>query len=212
MDCNGIGRHDFVQFLKNIDDITFIKTDNQLPVFGIYDNDGTDIAVENIFIIIIPDLHDFIIQFKNLVAPNNLQNAGIEGFLQLFVQVLRSRAAFCHGTKHLYFFRRKTEFTGYSVFHQINDKVCALFAALLLEHKEISPQTGTQIRQFPLVDQVSIANNIAFSRLSEHFDQFDNRHDSGSDNVAQHISGTDRRQLVDISDQNKRRSHRGGFN
>ena len=56
-----------------------------------------------------------------------------------------------------------------------------------------------------MVDPVRIGDNPAAGCLAEHFGQADNRKQIAGDDVSQHLARADRRQLVDIGDNEQRR-------
>ena len=82
-----IGRHEHVKFPKSVSDRAAVKAGNDFAGIGVDIVDVTDIAVVDLFVVIIFDLHDFVAGGESPAEPFHLAIAGgIERCLQLDVQ------------------------------------------------------------------------------------------------------------------------------
>src|SRR6266404_5625186 len=84
-------------------------------------------------------------------------------------------------------------------FHEIDDARNSGFGVIRLYEVEVANGSGrSEIRDRALVDAMGAGDDAALSSLPEHLGEAHHRHGAGRDDVSQHLTGSDRRKLVDI--------------
>ena len=103
VDGNGIGQGHVgaFGFLKML--YFFIKLGFKLPGFGIYSLNVADVSVEEVFVVVVSELDDFVARMEDLVGLPGISGFGVEGGLQNGIQVVDAGNAFVHGSQDLYF-------------------------------------------------------------------------------------------------------------
>src|SRR5512139_28337 len=97
-----IGRHQHVEFAKPVSDRATVKARNDFACIGVDVADIADVAVIDLLIVIVLDLHDLVAGGEGPAEPLHLAiTCGIERCLQFDVQRPCTYAAAVHRTKHL---------------------------------------------------------------------------------------------------------------
>ena len=97
------------------------------------------------------------------------------------------------------------------VLHQIHDLRRRDLRILLPDEEEIRVSAVAQIGHESLIDPVCVGNDPAGLSLPEDLCQPYNRERTAFDQIPQHISGTNRWQLIHIPDQNQGHGIRYSF-
>ena len=102
VDGRGIGRHQHVEFAKSVGDGPAVKAGDDLAGVGIDVVDIADVAVVDLLVVVVLDLHDLVAGGEGPAEPLDLAIAGgIERGLQLDVQRPCTHAAAVHRAEHL---------------------------------------------------------------------------------------------------------------
>ena len=134
MNGSRVGQDQLVQFRHVIDNVPVIKADGQLPLLRVHGQDSADISVEDLLVIIVPDLHDPVAFPVDAAAPAQARSPGVQLLLQDLVQVPRSGHAPLHGGQHLDVRGRHLIVGGKLPGNQFRNGLCRLpskYAALL---------------------------------------------------------------------------------
>src|SRR6266516_2356529 len=204
----GVGRHQGIKLTEAVDDGTSVEADSEFAIVGIDIRDIADVAVIDLLVVVVLDLHDLVAGREDPAESLDLTFAGrIQSRLQFDVERTRTNPAPIHWAQHLDIPDGiKAESTRDAGFHQVDNAGNCGFNIIRLDKIEVTLALWfTQIGKNALVDPVSIHDDLALSRLTEHFGQAHHRQHPTRDHVGEHLAGTDRRQLVDIPDHQKGR-------
>src|SRR5690349_17040112 len=140
MDGGGIGGHQHVEFPKSISDRPTVEAHDDLTRIGIDIVDIADVAVVDLLVIVVLDLHDFVTGGKSPAKPLHLAIAGgIERCLQLDIQRTRSDAAAVHRAQHLDLPDGiEAEPSGDSCFYKVDDTRHGGFGIVRLHKVEVA--------------------------------------------------------------------------
>jgi hypothetical protein len=89
VDCDGVGEGEFIEFSERVVDIALIESNDEFLFDRIDGVDGADIAIENLLVVIIFQLHDLV---TNLEAPTEavdmgfVRACGVQGLLEVEVK------------------------------------------------------------------------------------------------------------------------------
>lgn len=64
VDGNGIGEDELVELVESVGDGVVIEGDGELLVDGVDRDDAADIAVEDAFVVVVANLHDFVAKME----------------------------------------------------------------------------------------------------------------------------------------------------
>src|SRR5262249_39802358 len=102
VDGHGVGRHQGVQLAEAVDYGTPIEAGSELALIKVDIHDIADIAVVDLFVVIVLDLHHLVAGREGPAESLDLTFVGrIQGRLQFDIQGARTNAAPVHGTQHL---------------------------------------------------------------------------------------------------------------
>ena len=87
MDRDRIGRHDFIQITEVINNLATVNGHGHLPAVAVNGRNPSDITVENVFVIVVSNLHDLVVDPVGAFPPGDAVLPRIERRLQLLVQV-----------------------------------------------------------------------------------------------------------------------------
>ena len=207
MHGNRIGQNHFIQFAKIIDNITVIKGSGYLAFLGPNSGDAADIAVKNIFVIVVADLHDLIIDTESAVPADKAPISGVHYGLKLMVEICGPNDPFVHRRQHLdIVYGIKAKSLGNPPVYKLQNNFQNFLWVILLN--EIKIIIGieylrlTKGRQFTFIYLMRINNDTAGFGLAEYLIQLNNRKRAACDHIVKHIAGADRRQLIHITDKN----------
>src|SRR5262249_38327916 len=102
VDRRGIGRHQRVKFAKAVGHGTSVETGGELAGVGINIVDIANVAVVNVFVVVVLDLHDLVPRREGPTKPLDLALAGrVQRRLEFNVQRAGASAAAVHRAQHL---------------------------------------------------------------------------------------------------------------
>ena len=78
----GVGKRDLIQLSGIVLDHSPVEVDGECPVFQIYLGHDADVAVEDILVIVVADLHDPVTELVGIAATADTCGIVVQGFLQ----------------------------------------------------------------------------------------------------------------------------------
>ena len=93
MDRNGISENQFVQVAVVIRDVDAVDVNVDLLLFRVDFGYEAHVAVEDVLIVVVPDLHDTVADAELPAAALQLIPVRVQGFLQLFIERMRTGKA-----------------------------------------------------------------------------------------------------------------------
>src|SRR5215475_653548 len=182
VDGCSIGRHQHVEFAKSVSDGPTVKARNDLACVGIDVVDVSDIAVVDLLVIVVLDLHDFVAGSKRPTEALDLVIAGgIERGLQLDVQRTCTHTATVHRTKDLDVADGiEAEPPGDPCFHELNNARHGGFGVVRLYKVEIAFGSGrAEIGDQALINTMGTGDDAALRGLPEYFGEAHHRYGAG---------------------------------
>ena len=168
MNGGGVGKGQFLQLTYVIHHFPSIKIHGQFPLFHVHMIYDTYVTIENFLIIVVADLHDFIME-PVLRATSAQENAArIHGLLQHLIQVRRPTDASLHGRQHLNILQGIHMIIARQIFGAVfHQKLHHLFIGLFRGKKEIRVPAAPHVDLLPFVDAVGIHDDTAAPGLPE---------------------------------------------
>ncbi len=208
-----IGQAHLAQFGKKVSDWAAIKDNNDFLRSRIDPVNSPHIPVKDRLVIVVFNLHDFIVGPETKIAATHGVHLRIQPFLQSPVEIHCTHDPFVHRRKDLDVGHRiEAEQPGNMIGNQTNDKGQGFFRILSFPEIEISfPGCRRKIRDFPPVDSVGIDNDPTGFRLPEYLRERHHGKAFRGDDIAQHVSRPNGRELMDIAHQDKGRMHGNCF-
>jgi len=203
VNCRGVSRNQRVEFSETIGDGAAVETGDQLTSVGVDIVDVTDVAIVDLFIVIVLDLHDLVAGREGPAeAPHFSLAGGIERRLQFDVERARADAAPVHRAQHLDVSNGlEPEALGDARFHQFDDPRHGRFWIVGLNEEKIVIAFGLgEIGNGALVDPVRAGDDPALGGLAEHLGQSNHRHRTGGYDVGEDLAWADGGKLVDVAD------------
>src|SRR5262249_17306630 len=203
VDGHGVSRNQGVQLAEAVDYGTPIETGSEFAIFRIDFHDVADIAVVDLLVVVVLDLHDLVAGCEDPAESLDLTFAGrIQCRLQFDVERARTDAAPVHRAQHLDILDGiEAEAARNPGFYQLHNAGNGGFRIVRLDEIEVALALWlAYIGKDATVDAVSVHDDLAFGRLTEHLGQAHHRDGSTRDHIGKHLAGTDRRQLVDVPD------------
>src|SRR4030043_317 len=212
---DGEGGGDVVQLLLLEPDLPAGEIDQQPEVRLVDVDDEPDIAVEDLLLVVVPDLHD-LVPDPELPCPDlESVRAGVETCLELGVEVVDTAPALVHRAYDLDLQRegRDPELLRDVETAEAHDGLEGLFLVLVVDEIEIRvPVLARRIDQAQaLIHPVSVLNDEASLLLAEYLIEGHYLDPSGGDDVMEEIPRTDRRQLVFVPAHDEAHLPRHGF-
>ena len=133
----GIGQHQLVKLRHVIDNQTVVKLDAQLPILRVNVLYDADVPVEDLFLVIVADLHDLVAPAVFHAPAAQAEAVGIHRLLEHLVQICRADDAALHGCQHLDILRSSAVVLRQAPLYQIHDGLRRRFGILLLHKEEI---------------------------------------------------------------------------
>ena len=204
VDCGGVSQRQLLQLRHIVDNFPSVKVHGQLPVLCVNPADKPDIPVEHFLVVVVADLHDFVVETVLRPASAQQNPGGIHGRLQPLVQVDGSQHAPLHGGQDLNIPQRGNVVVPGEVFREIfYHQIRRLLRRLLCREKEIGVLPAPQVDGLAPVDPVGVQDDAAALGLTENFVQAKGGNDTGIQKIRQHISRAHAGKLIHISHQNQ---------
>src|ERR1700752_2840653 len=190
-----IGEHQLIQVAKPVDHLTTVKLDADFGFLHVDARDHAEVAIVDILVVIVLDLHDLVARAEGPAKPLDADLARrVQGVLQLNIQRAGTEAAPVHRAQHL----NATDGVEPKTFrdpllHDRQQLLNTLFRVRRIDEIKIAALDRGQA----LIDAVRIDNDPALGGLAKDLGQAYDRHGTRCDDVSQHLSQPDGRQLVD---------------
>src|SRR5271155_1402162 len=214
MDRGGISGDQGVKLAKAVDHRAPVEAGLEFTGLGIDVLYITDVAVVDLLVVVIFDLHDLVARSKGPAETLDLAIAGgIQRRLQFNVERSRANTAAVHWAEHLDVADGvQAEALRNTSLHQLHD---AQNSGLRILSGYIVEVTATdrraKIGHDALIDAMGIDDDPARGGLPEDLRQAHHRDGTRSDDVGQDLPGSDRGQLIDVSNYQQRRVIWNGF-
>src|SRR5215469_205239 len=208
VNCRCVGEHQLIQVAKPVDDLTTVKLDSDFAFLHVDARHHAKVAIVDILVVIVLDLHDLVARAEGPAKPLDADLARrVQGVLKLDVQRASTEAAPVHRGQHLNAtdgVEPKT--SGDPLLHDRQQLLNTLFRVRRINEIKIAALDRGQRRHQALIDAVRIDNDPALGGLAKDLGQAYDRHGTRCDDVSQHLSRPDGRQLVDVPHQQQRSS------
>src|SRR5439155_6853208 len=203
VDCRRIGERELIELAAAIGDGASIEIGGELAALGIDPGYNTEIAVVNVAVVIVLDLHDLVAGAEDLAEALDAQLARrVQRLLQFEVQGTRAEPAAVHRAQHLDVANGvEAEALRDALFHERQDLAHAVFGVGRLDEIEIAALDRVQLGHLAAIDAMRIGDDTATRRLPENFGEAYDRHGARSDDVGQDLPRADGRQLIDVAHQ-----------
>ena len=205
MHAHSVGQLQLLHLTLSIGDVITLRTlrKGYRNIFSVYLNYTADIAVENILLIVIANLHNLVAYTQHIARYVNLRLGGrrrIKIFLQQLIQILHAAGILMHRRQHLHP-------APVTAGRKLGIGTCYKFRSILLVGKllqrKLAVGTGKKLRHLPTVNLMRITDNRADLCLTENIFQTYNRHSARTDHILKHRACTHGRQLVNVTDENQ---------
>ena len=135
--CSGIGQHQLVKLRHIIDNQTVVKLDAQLPILRVNLLHDADVAVEDLFFVVVADLHDLVAPAVFHSPAAQTKAVGVHGLLEDLVQICRANDTALHGRQNLDILRSSAIVLRQAPLYQVNDGLRRRFGVLLLNKEKV---------------------------------------------------------------------------
>lgn len=177
VDAHGVGEGELADLRALVVDGRLSETDGE--VVGLELADVADVAVENMLLVVVLRLHDFVTETEghNAVRVLGLRGARrVEGGLEAAVEAVDAAVLAVHGREHLDIAERRVALGGELTRAEVDDAVGGRRGVRQLVEPEITG--GGALRQPSLVDGVRVEDDAARLILAEYLGEADARDDA----------------------------------
>ena len=181
---------------------------------GVDCRDATDVAVVDLAVIVVLDLHHLVADAElDPATLDLLTRFGVEAGLQCPIELAGAHDAAVCRAEHLDL-RHGVE--AKALRNALGDKLDHLDDGVLgrrgTDAKEVlrSFAIVSELRRLAPVDPVRVADDGALGRLAEDLGQADHRHHVGLDEIGENQARAHRGKLIHVADEHERRGCRGG--
>lgn len=207
----GVGKREFVEFCRLVFHHLPVKVHTDGAFFQIYRPDDSDVSVENVFLVVVPYLHNPVVRAVGVTATADARRSRVKRLLQKEVEVGGPYNATLHGCQHLDV--AKGLFVGrrQAVFHEVDNLLRHSLRVVVLDEEEIRLLAVADVRESPLVDCVGIHDDTAGLRLAENPCKAYYGNAARIDDVTQHIARSNAWKLVDVAHKDEAHGQRHGL-
>lgn len=214
VDRAGVRESESVEGGEGIDHDPAVEVDRRPPFGALEGEDAADVTVEDAEVVVVALLHHAIADPQHQTAAAHFVALRIEQRLQLGVEVRGAEQTAAHRRQHLDIGARlETEGLrnafGDQLAHGRQDRL----RLLALDEEEVVgafgdpvPAGASRQRCQSVAHSVRVGDDEALARLAEDLVEARDLDDAGVDEVGEQAAGSDRRQLVDVADQNQSRA------
>src|SRR5450631_259194 len=202
MDSRGVGRHQRVEFTERVSDRAAVEASHKLPVGEIDFVNVSDVAIVDLLVVVVLDLHDLVAPRKDPSETLDLLVASwIQCRLQLNIERASTHTASVHWAKDLNVADGvETEARRNPGFHELDDALRGDFWLFRLHEVEIAiVSRGAEIGNYALVDAVGGGDDAGLRGLPEHLGQSDHGYGAGRDYIREHLPRPHGGELVNIA-------------
>ena len=204
VDADRVGVHERVEFGDIVSGDGVVEGHRHRVLFQVHGRDVAHVAVEDLPLVIVSDLHDAIPYPQDPRPVGELRFAGggwIERLLQLPVERRHACRAAMHGAEHLHIaFRVQPEFLRNAPGDDVEHQRRRLFRVFLSKEEEI-PRFWRKERQLAPFDAMGVDDDVAVVCLTEDRLQSRHRYHAAGDEILQDVAGADGGELIPIADQ-----------
>src|ERR1700720_4396273 len=207
VDRRGVGRPQRIEFAEAVGDSAAVETGGEFASVGIDIVDVADVAVVDVFVVVVLDLHDLVAGGEGPTETLDLALAGgVQRRLKFDIQRAGSDATAVHRAQHLNVTDGiEAEAQGDARLHQFDDPRHGGFGIVRLHKIEVAVALGPgEVGNGAPVDLVRAGADPAVGGLAKDFGQAHDRHRAGSDDVGQDLTRADGGELVDVADDQQR--------
>ncbi len=165
-----VGVHQLVHLQKIVGHRAIIHLDGNRLVLQVHRKDPPHVAVEDLFVIVVADLHHPVAGAVGPAAHLPLGKAGlrrVERLLQPGVKHRHTDLGAVHRAEHLDLVRPQPELARDALGDDLHHQVGRLRRVFLAKEKKIGRAAVVQQRHLPAVDAVGIGDDVAALRLPE---------------------------------------------
>src|SRR5207245_5421004 len=184
-----------------------VETGGEFAGLGVDIVDVADVAVVDLLVVVVLDLHDLVAWGKGPAEALDLAVAGrVQGRLEVDVQRASAASAAVHRAQHLNVTNGiKTEALGNARLDQFDNPRHGGFRIVRLHEIKVAVALGFgEIGNAPLVDPVRAGDDAALGGLPEDLSQPHDGHHAGSNDVGQDLTRADGGELIDVADDQQR--------
>src|SRR5438105_8794693 len=203
VDGCGVGRYQRVEFAEAVGDSAAVETGGEFACVGIDIVDVAAVAVVDVFVVVVLDLHDLVAGGEGPTETLDLALAGgVQRRLKFDVQRAGCDAATVHRAQHLNVTDGiEAEALRDAYLHQFDDPRHGGFGIVRLHKIEVAVALGPgEVGNGAPVDLVRAGDDPAVGGLAKDLGQAHDRHRAGSDDVGLDLTRADGGELVDIAD------------
>ena len=184
VDRRRISEHQHVQFAEAVRDAASVEPGDQLAGLRVDAFHGADVAVVDVLVVVVLDLHDLVAGREGPAEALDLLLAGgVQRRLQLDIERPRADASPVHRAQHLdVAHRMEAEPAGNALADQGQDALHRLFGILRRHEVEVAVALSrVELRHLARVDPMRIDDDPALGRLPEHVGQAHDRDRTGAE-------------------------------
>ncbi len=212
VDGDGVGQGDVHELVPLVAHRPAVEVDEQRPPGLVGLEDGADVAVEDVLVVVVADLHDLVARPERARADLKALPAGVEAGLELGVEVVDADDPLVHGADDLDLRREgaQAQLGGDARGAHLEDRLEGLPLVVLADEVEIGVPVvpGRVDGRQALVDPVRVDDDEALLLLPEDLVQPDDVDRPRLDDVVEQVPRPDRGELVLVADDDE--PHPGG--
>ncbi len=209
MDCGRVCWHERIELTKAIGHVPPVESGGEFADLGIHADDVADVAVIDLLVVVVFDLHDLVARREGPTEPLDLALAGrVKRRLQFDVERARADAAAVHRAQDLDVTDGiEPEASRDSGADQLQDPGHGDLRVVCRHEVEVAPALWlAQIGDGALIDAVCADYDLAAGGLAEDLGEADHRDRAALDHVGQHLTRPDGWKLVDVADHEQGRA------
>ncbi len=188
---DGVGQAQLVQVREVEGDHPVVEPDVDLLLLQVDALDAADVAVEDVLVVVVPELHHLVARPEEAGAPHHLRPPRVQGGLEDRVELSGADHAAVHGRDHLDVGPRVEPVAARQVArHQVHDAALHGLRILLVDEDEVAAAIARRQGHGPLVDPVRVHHDLAGLGLAEDLGEPDHLGHAAGDDVLQHGAGS----------------------
>jgi hypothetical protein len=206
VDGDGIGEREFVEFAEGVGDIALIEADDDLLIDGIDGVNGSDIAIEDLLVVVVFELDDFV---ADLEAPAEAFDvrfggaSGVKGLLKVQIEFTDTERPAVHGGEHLDLLEWiELEPAWDAVADDFKEGGQDGFGRIAFDEVEVGVGVwGGAFGEQALVDAVRGGDDAALGGLAKNLSEADDGQGAAIDEITEDVAGADGGELIDVADE-----------
>src|SRR5882672_4233677 len=214
VDRRGVSRHQRVEFAERVSDSAAVEAGYKLSVGEIDLINVSDVAIIDLLIVVVLDLHHLVAWREDPPETLNLLVARwIQCRLQLNIERTSAHPASVHRAEDLNVTDGiETEARGNPNFHELNNALHGDLRLFRLDEVEIAiVSRRAEIGNYTLVDAVGGGDDATLRGLPEHLGQSHHWYGAGRDDIREHLPRSYGGKLVNIANDQESGGDRHGL-